>query len=54
MAAAGRAVTWPKTPGPGRQGGYARNSSHQGDLEEMKKTVSDIIIIITIITIIII
>lgn len=49
MAAAGRAIMWPKTPGPGRQGGYGRNSSHQGDLEKMKKTVSDIIIIITII-----
>lgn len=34
MAAAGRAVAWPKTPGPGRQDGYARNSSHQGDLEK--------------------
>lgn len=31
-AAAGRAVTWPQTPGPGQQGDYGRNSSHQGDL----------------------
>lgn len=31
MAAAGRAVTWPKTPGPEQQDDYARNSFHQDE-----------------------